>query len=261
MDPLLRNPAPIRKRVLIVDPDAEGRETARKCLDSPDLEIVEAEGISGALSEARRQAPDVVLADLVLADGSGFALCKSFRECPALASKPIVLMSRWSLEADRILGFECGADDFLAKPYFGRELVSRVRAVLRRSAQLLPTAEERRFTSREGLVVDSGRRVVRVDGMIVALTPREFSLVETLAGAGGRVLSRADLIVQAWNSPDGLHERSVDAHIKSLRRKLGKARDAVETVRGLGYRFADQSRGLLVVRPEDVAEGASASHG
>jgi two-component system, OmpR family, phosphate regulon response regulator PhoB len=254
MDSARRDTVSHRKRVLIVDPDPVDREVMRKYLDIPDLDVAEADGIVGALAEASRVAPDVVIADLVLADGSGFALCKTFRENPALSSKPIVLMSRWSLEADRILGFECGADDFLAKPYFGRELVSRVRAVLRRSAQLMPSAEDRRFTSREGLVVDSGRRVARVDGAVVVLTPREFSLLEALAAAGGRVLTRADLIVQAWGSPDGLNERSVDAHIKSLRRKLGAAREAVETVRGLGYRFGDQRRGLRAGPPREPLE-------
>ena len=244
MEPSLRNSALFRKRVLIVDPDREGRELAHKSLALPELDLAEASGIDEALGEARRFPPDVVLSELVLADGSGFALCRSFREDEVLASKPIVLVSRWFLEADRILGFECGADDFVAKPYFARELASRVRAVLRRSAHLLLAPEEKQFTSREGdLVVDSNRRAAWVDGVIVPLTPREFSLLEALAASGGRVLSRTDLIVQAWNSPDGLLERSVDAHIKSLRRKLGAARDAVETVRGLGYRFADEGRG------------------
>lgn len=259
MDPSLRNSAAYRKRVLIVDPDRESREIARKSLDLPDLELAEVSGIVEALEEARQCPPDVVLSELVLADGSGFALCRSFRENEALASKPIVLVSRWSLEADRILGFECGADDFVAKPYFARELVSRVRAVLRRSAHLLLVPEERQFSSREGLVVDSNRRAAWVDGAVVSLTPREFSLLEALAMSGGRVLSRMDLIVQAWNSPDGLHERSVDAHIKSLRRKLGAARDAVETVRGLGYRFADTGRGAFTEREREPLEHLNGS--
>ena len=259
MDPSLRNSAAYRKRVLIVDPDRESREIARKSLDLPDLELAEASGVLEAVDEARQYPPDVVLSELVLADGSGFALCRSFRENEALASKPIVLVSRWSLEADRILGFECGADDFVAKPYFARELVSRVRAVLRRSAHLLLVPEERKFSSREGLVVDSNRRAAWVDGAVVPLTPREFSLLEALAMSGGRVLSRVDLIVQAWNSPDGLHERSVDAHIKSLRRKLGAARDAVETVRGLGYRFADEGRGAFAERDREPLEHLNGS--
>lgn len=261
MDPLLRNSSSLRKRVLIVDPDPADRERARRCLELPDLEIVEVDGVVGAVAEAGRAEPDVILADLVLADGSGFALCRAFRESPVLASKPIILTSRWSLEADRILGFECGADDFLAKPYFGRELASRVRAVLRRSAQLGPGGDERRFTSSEGLVVDSGRRAAHVDGAVVVLTPREFSLLETLAAAGGRVLTRADLKVQAWGSPDGLNERSVDAHIKSLRRKLGPAREAIETVRGIGYRFADPGRRLRVERADEAHERLSGARG
>lgn len=237
-----------RKCILLVDPDPIDRETARKSLDLPDLEIREATGLVDALEEARRATPDVVIAELALADGSGFALCRCLREHDALASTPIMLVSRWAREADRILGFECGADDFVAKPYFARELVSRLRAVLRRSTQLAVVADERPLSSREGLVVDAHRRVAWVDGDAVSLTPREFALLETLALAGGRVLTRTDLIREAWKSPDGLHERSVDAHIKSLRRKLGSARDAVETVRGLGYRFGDDGRALPLER-------------
>lgn len=242
---------PHPRRILVVDPDRAGRDFARRSLEIPDLEIAEASGVAEALELARRTPPDVVLSELVLVDGSGFALCRSIRENEQLASKPIVIVSRWALEADRILGFECGVDDFVAKPYFARELVSRVRAVLRRSAHLATVPEEKRVTSRDGLVVDLGRRTAWVDGAMVPLTPREFSLLESLALASGRVLSRGDLIREAWSNPAGLHERSVDAHIKSLRRKLGSARDAVETVRGLGYRFADEGRGCLLERSSD----------
>lgn len=230
------------KRVLIVDPDRASREVARKSLELPDLEIAEASGMAEALENARCMPPDVVLSELILADGSGFALCRSIRENELLASKPIVIVSRWSLEADRILGFECGVDDFIAKPYFARELVSRVRAVLRRSANLSLVTNEKQITSCDGLVIDSSRSAAWVEGVMVPLTPREFSLLETLAESGGRVLSRTDLIRDAWTGPSGLHDRSVDAHIKSLRRKLGPARNAVETVRGLGYRFANEGR-------------------
>ncbi len=254
MDTSPPNPGSHGKLVLVVDPDAKSREIARKSLERPDLEILEASGITEALALARRSPPDVVLSELILSDGSGFALCRSIRESEALASKPIVIVSRWSLEADRILGFECGVDDFVSKPYFARELVSRVRAVLRRSAHLAVVAEEKRVTSRDGLVVDTSRRSAWVDGAMVPLTPREFSLLESLALAGGRVLSRGDLIREAWGSPDGLQGRSVDAHIKSLRRKLGSARDSVETVRGLGYRFADEGRGYVVERRGDRSE-------
>jgi two-component system, OmpR family, phosphate regulon response regulator PhoB len=260
MDTPSPDSAPHGKRILVVDPDRGSREVARRSLEMPDLEISEASGVAEAIEIADRIPPDVVISDLVLADGSGFALCQRFRENAQLASKPIVIVSRWSLEADRILAFECGADDFVAKPYFARELVSRVRAVLRRSAHLSLVSEERQVTARDGLVVDSSRRAAWVDGAMVPLTPREFSLLETLVRSGGRVLTRTDLILQAFSSPDGLHERSVDAHIKSLRRKLGSARDAVETVRGLGYRFADEGRSHLLEGPSDPVVRLNGSH-
>ena len=257
MDISPSNSSSCGKRVPIVDPDRASREVARKSLEQPDLEIEEASGLAEALESARRMPPDVVLSELILADGSGFALCRSIRENELLASKPIVIVSRWCLEADRILGFECGVDDFIAKPYFARELVSRIRAVLRRSAHLSLVAENKQITSRDGLVIDSNRRAAWVDGAIIPLTPREFSLLETLTRSSGRVLSRTDLIREAWTSPNGLHERSVDAHIKSLRRKLGSARDAVETVRGLGYRFAEVRRSSVSERESAPVERLS----
>jgi len=232
------------RRVLIVDPDRASRELARKSLSLPELEVVEAGGIEEALGAAASDPPDVLITELVLADGSGFALCRAVRESAELASKPILIVSHWSREADRILGFECGIDDFLAKPYYGRELLSRVRAILRRSRLLERSPGEPAMTTLRGLAIDFQRRTARVDGAAVALTQREFSLLETLAHSGGRVLSRGDLMKIAWGSPPGLHERSVDAHVKSLRRKLGSARDSVETVRGLGYRFAEEGRSM-----------------
>lgn len=242
MDSPPRHPPAPNRRILVIDPDAASRGVARASLALPELVIDEAAGVADGLAAAERTPPDVVVVELALADGSGFSLCRLIRESPALASKPIVVVSRWSGEADRILAFECGADDFVVKPYFARELASRVRAVLRRSAQILPDVDDSRVTTRHGLVIDSNRRAAWVDGEIVPLTPREFTLLEALATSAGRVLSRADLIDGAWNASMDLQERSVDAHIKSLRRKLGLARDAVETVRGLGYRFADVGR-------------------
>lgn len=237
-------PAPTGRRVLIVDPDRASRKLARESLALPELEVVEADGIEEALGAAASAPPDVLITELVLADGSGFALCRAVRESAELASKPILIVSRWSREADRILGFECGIDDFLAKPYFGRELLSRVRAILRRSHLIERAPGEPAVTTVRGLSIDGQRRMARVDGASIALTQREFSLLETLARSGGRVLSRGDLMKVAWGSPSGLHERSVDAHVKSLRRKLGPARDAIETVRGLGYRFAEEARSM-----------------
>jgi DNA-binding response OmpR family regulator len=146
------------------------------------------------------------------------------------------------MEPDRILAFECGADDFIAKPFFTRELSSRIQAVLRRSAA--PTGSEQSAIASpedDPLVIHFDHGEVQVAGERVPLTPREFSLFAALVRRRGRVMSRRELIEQAWGEGDGPNARSVDAHVKSLRRKLGRARHAVETVRGLGYRFTDRS--------------------
>lgn len=229
-----------RTFALLVDPDSETGPAVREALEEANLELVEAKTIDEASQRLTRAAPRLVLSELSLPDGSGFALCRNLRGNPAHRDVPIVMLSAWSLEADRILAFECGADDFLAKPFYRRELASRIKAVLRRSrvpivreADLAPDASSR-------LLIDEDRREVRYDGASLPLTPREFSLLATLARHRGRVLSRSDLISEAWSPGENPTERSVDAHVKSLRRKLAGAKDAIETVRGLGYRYSEK---------------------
>jgi len=225
---------------LLVDADADSRAAIRRSLHDSHLALVEVETIADALERVARAEPRLVLSELALADGSGFALCRQLRESTALADVPIVLISRWSTESDRILAFECGADDFLAKPFFQRELSSRIKAVLRRSENPVEREVDEPAHTTSLLAIDGDRREVRFDGTTLPLTPREFSLLATLARHRGRVLSRADLIAEAWNAGENPTERSVDAHVKSLRRKLAGAKDAIETIRGIGYRFSEK---------------------
>ncbi len=229
-----------KRTLLLVDGNPKDLELLRQTLDEPAFELVEAGSVAAALEAATKCQPALVLSEAALPDGSGFSLCRQLRDVPGLGSVPIVLVSRWSQESDRILGFECGADDFLAKPFFPRELASRVRAVLRRGASFVerdPAAVGR--ASLDALVIDFERGEALCSGERLPLTPREFSLLAALAQRRGRVLSRSELIEQVWSDGDGPDARSVDAHVKSLRRKLGEAREAIETVRGVGYRFTE----------------------
>ena len=237
----MTSPVPDVQFALLVDPDAETGDAVREALQETGLDLQETKTLSDAMRQATNDvAPRLVLAELSLPDGSGFALCRTLRESPALAEVPIMLLSRWTQEADRILAFECGADDFLAKPFFRRELSSRIKAVLRRSGAPIARAEAARNRERGLLDIDEEARELRLAGSRLPVTPREFSILATLARHGGRVLSRTDLIREAWGPGERPTERSVDAHVKSLRRKLGAAKNSIETVRGLGYRFAEK---------------------
>lgn len=237
MDSPASDPTPPRKRILVVDPDEASRSRMRESLALPEFEILEVAGMGDALAIARREPLAVVVTELALADGSGLALCRSIRESESLASTPIVVVSLWCTEADRILAFECGGDDFLAKPYFGRELASRLRAVMRRTARAAPERGSERARPPGGLSIDSSRRGVWIEGVLVPLTQREYALLEALIRSRGHVLSRGDLIRQVWSDAADVSERSVDAQVKGLRRKLGTLGDAIQTVRGLGYRL------------------------
>ena len=232
---------PEQNFALLVDADTGTAAQVREALFETHLALVEAKTLTEAFDRMDRRVPRLVLSELALPDGSGFSVCRHVRESRALAEIPVVLLSEWSHESDRILAFECGADDFVAKPFFQRELASRIRAVLRRSEMIdrEPVRREPRLPS--PLMIDEERRTVRFEGIELPLTPREFALLATLARHEGRVLSRRDLIDEAWRPGENPTERSVDAHVKSLRRKLEGAKDAIETVRGLGYRYAEKN--------------------
>lgn len=235
------SPEPDPSIALLVDPDAETAALVRAALVESRLDLVVAKSLAEAFELLRRDRLRLLLCELSLPDGSGFSLCRHVRESAPLAELPVVMLSAWCHETDRILAFECGADDFLAKPFFQRELASRIRAVLRRSQTPSRDDAPRATRTPSPLMIDEDRRVARFEGVELPLTPREFSLLATLARHGGRVLTRRDLIEQAWGPGENPTERSVDAHVKSLRRKLAEAKYAIETVRGRGYRYAERN--------------------
>ena len=227
------------KSVLLVDADLADREALRICFADLGLDLIETDSVEKALDLVRECQPALVLSELRLPDASGFSLVRQLRADGMPNSLPVVLISGWATETDRILAFEAGADDFVAKPFYPRELSSRIQAVLRRcrSTEHLPPIDGAELV--DPLEIRFDAHEVRVGDRAVGLTPREFALLLALVRRRGRVLNRRDLIAQAWGGADPPHARSVDAHVKSLRRKLGLPRDAIETVRGLGYRFTE----------------------
>ena len=245
----------VRKSVLLVEPDPQDLESLRKSFEGLGFDLRDAGSIEDALKLVEEEPPSLILSELILPDGSGFSLCRRLRGQTLSAALPIVLISRWCSEGDRILAFESGADDFVPKPYFARELASRVRAVLRRAQHTEPAPERVVATLDEDFQIRTNTNEVQVGTQRISLTPKEFSVLEALLQYRGRVLSRDELISRVWSHGPSPGERSVDAHVKSLRKKLGLPPSTIETIRGRGYRFSEKP----IRTPSIVAASASAT--
>jgi DNA-binding response OmpR family regulator len=219
----------MRRTVLVVEDEASIADVVEMYLEQGGVKV----RIAPTATQARKQlddpAIDVVLLDLMLPDADGVEL---FREIRARRSVPVIMVTARDAEADRILGLELGADDYVTKPFSPRELVARVRAVLRRGQTDEATAT--RVASGD-FALDNESREVTLDNEPVDLTRKEFDLLAHLVGSVGRVFTRAQLLEAVWGYPDDIDTRTVDVHVVQLRRKLGP-RCPVKTVRGVGYK-------------------------
>ena len=225
--------------VLIVDDERDLLSLLDFNLRQAGFETVLASTGEAALRELRARVPDLVLLDLMLPDLSGTELCRQIKTDPRTKNVPVVMLTAKGEEVDKVVGFELGADDYVTKPFSVRELVLRVKAVLRRAAA--PPAE-RPPEALGPIKVDVEAHRAYVDGAEVTLTPLEFRLLTTLMARAGRVQSREQLLSDVWEMSSELETRTVDTHVKRLREKLGTARDLLETVRGVGYRLIDPAR-------------------
>ena len=224
-----------RQRILVVDDDPDIRRLVSAYFDRDGMEVITAEDGETALVQEATQQPDIVVLDLMLPGIGGLDVLRSIR---ARGPRPIVLLTARDEVTDRVLGLELGADDYVTKPFHPRELVARVHSVLRRAQ-----APSSTWTARVGdLDIDIERRLVRRDGKPISLTRTEFDLLAELVRADGRVRSRADLLGAVAGPNSFALERSIDSHIRNLRRKLepdtGEPRYVV-TVPGIGYRLGD----------------------
>jgi DNA-binding response OmpR family regulator len=183
---------------------------------------------------AKREKPDLIILDIMLPAIDGFEVCRILRQQESTTHIPIIILSAKSRETDKVVGLELGADDYMTKPFSPRELIARIKAVLRRHKEQPPVEIKRGL-----IVIDSIKHKVLVKGQEVELTATEFRLLETLAKRPGAVFSRNQLLDAVGSDESMVYDRTVDAHVKSLRRKLGKAKDYIETVRGIGYRFRE----------------------
>jgi len=222
--------------ILVCDDEPDIRDLLAINLRREGYEVVTCDRGLDALEAAREHKPDLIVLDLMLPDIQGTEVCKRLRGQTATSQIPVLMLTARTEEIDRVVGFEVGADDYVTKPFSTRELILRVRAILRRA----PTAAEE--SSDEPIVVgpiriDVAAHRVWVSDEELALTATEFRLLYTLVTRAGRVQSRGRLLQDVWEMPPDLNTRTVDTHVKRLREKLREAADMVETVRGVGYRF------------------------
>lgn len=229
---------------LLIDDDVRLAALLREYLGKHEIEVTTAEDGERGLSMLRRTRYDVLLLDLMLPGLDGLEICRRVRATPELHSVPILMLTAKGDDVDKIVGLELGADDYLAKPFNPRELLARIRAVLRRgTVQPIGTQPTRRFRTGT-LEVDFDACAASIDGKAVTLTHYEFQLLSALARAAGRVLSREQLLDSLKGEEYDSFDRSIDVHISKLRSKLEenpKEPRYIKTVRGVGYLLSRES--------------------
>jgi len=219
------------ERVLIVDDDADIRQLVGHHLRQAGFDVVSAETGREGIELAVEKSPALIVLDLMLPDLDGNEVCRKMREQTS-RYVPILMLSARGEEIDRVLGFELGADDYVTKPFSPRELVLRVRSLLRRS-----DLREGESLSMGRVQLDPGPRQCVVDGVSLTLTAKEFDLLYALMKAHGNVVTRSYLMDHIWGYHGDSESRTLDTHIRRVREKLGAEGEHVQTVRGVGYRY------------------------
>ncbi len=225
------------KTVLIIEDEKDLAELVAYNLEKEGYRTVIALDGKEGLEAARRSTPDLILLDLMLPGMMGTELCKTLRKQEKTATVPVIMLTARGEEIDRVVGFEVGADDYIVKPFSSRELLLRIKAVLRRS---LPEKEAGRAITVGPIVIDTDRHQVRIADEEIVLTTTEFKLLLNLAERIGRVQSRDLLLKNVWGYNYVGDTRTVDTHITRLRTKLGEAGELIKTIRGFGYKLEEE---------------------
>ena len=224
-------------RVLIIEDEPDIRKTIDYNLSKESFQVSQAGSIAEGEQSILDNTPDVIILDLMLPDGSGLTLCRDIKSNEKTNHIPIILLTAKADEVDRVIGFELGADDYVTKPFSVRELILRVKAILKRGVSESTKGEEEEFIFGE-LKLNLGAHQVFIHDHEISFTALEFRLLKHLIDRRGRVQSRDQLLEEVWGYSAEVTTRTVDTHIKRLREKLGSVGDHIQTIRGVGYRFS-----------------------
>jgi len=222
--------------ILVIDDEKDLLELVQYNLQKERFDVITTSDGASGLEVAMKHRPDVIVLDLMMPGMDGLEVCRELRADSRTARIPIIMLTARATEADRVVGLEMGADDYVTKPFSPRELVARVKAILRRSTM---QEEPQEVIRHGGVVIDVKRHEVTADGIPVTLTATEFRILQFMASRPGRVLSRDEIIDAALGRDAAVFDRTIDVHMTSIRRKLGKHGDQIETVRGFGYKFRE----------------------
>jgi phosphate regulon transcriptional regulator PhoB len=224
------------RKILIAEDETDVLNLVAMNLKTAGYNVLRAEDGESALEQARSALPALVVLDLMLPGMSGLEVCKVLKNDPTTKLIPIIMLTAKAEEVDRIVGLELGADDYITKPFSPRELVLRVKSVLRRVSAPADTSDVIKLGD---IQVDRARYEVLVRGKALDFTATEFKLLTLLMERRGRVQSRDTLLNDVWGYESVIDTRTVDTHIRRLREKLGKSADCIETIRGFGYRMIE----------------------
>ena len=223
-------------KILVVDDEPDAVDLIKFNLKAAGYEVVTAADGDEALKKARSLSPNLIILDVMLPEVDGLEVCKILRRDPTASGIPIIMLTAKAGEVDRVLGLELGADDYVTKPFSPRELVLRVKRLLRAPAE---GSETDQIKLKE-LHLDIPRHQATVKGREIELTATEFKLLTVLVQRRGRVQSRERLLHDVWAYDNMIDTRTVDTHVRRLREKLGLASKYLDTVRGVGYRFVEE---------------------
>ena len=224
------------QKILIIEDEPDIRKTLEYNISREGYKVVCAPSLSKGKEHINSSDFSLILLDLMLPDGSGLDLCREIKSDKDKSSTPIIILTAKDDEVDKVVGFELGADDYVTKPFSVRELILRIKAVLKRGAEKKETLEvQRQFGE---LIMDIDSHEVFVNNEQIILTALEFRLLRQLVDRRGRVQSRDQLLSDVWGYSSEVTTRTVDTHIKRLREKLGTMGKYVQTIRGVGYKFS-----------------------